>query len=298
MAVIRTVIRGRRRYRYLVQSYRWEGSLRRKERYLGTSVPANLAPLETELDREIRAETWYALFDKIKLAYGENRRIQPPSVREKETRDFVLEFTYDSNRIEGSTLTLEDTRSLLEKGVLPADKLLSDAQEAQKHARLLARLLAAPEPLDLRHLLGWHRALFGDTKSDLAGRLRDYEVRIRGSRHLPPSALEVRPSLLELLRRVARTSRTVHPVERAADFHFRFEHIHPFGDGNGRVGRLAMNLLLAQEGYPLLNIRYAGRRGYLRALELASRVNDPRPFTRWFFLRYARENRVYLRSRS
>jgi len=294
MATVRTVIRGTRAYRYLVQSYRWEGKLRKREIYLGKSVPKNLTRYRDALDREIRSETWYDLLDKIRAAYQRYRSAQPASVREKETEGFILEFTYDTNRIEGSTLTLEDTRSLLESGLLPAAKPLRDARETQNHALLVSRLLRSPEPLDLRHLLQWHRELFRDTKPDLAGRLRDYAVRIRGSRHLPPSALEVRPSLLELLRWTSRAGAVVHPVERAAEFHFRFEHIHPFGDGNGRVGRLAMNLLLAQKEFPMLNIQYKGRRGYYAALERASVSNDSRAFLHWLFLRYARANRIYL----
>ena len=252
--------------------------------YLGKSIPEDLTRYRAVVDREIRSETWYDLLDKIQAAYQRYRAAQPPSVREKEANSFILEFTYDTNRIEGSTLSLEDTRSLLERGLLPATKPLRDARETQNHAHLLRRLLGSPEPLDLRHLLQWHRELFRETTPDLAGRLRDYEVRIRGSRHLPPSALEVRPSLLELLRWTSRTESTVHPVERAAEFQFRFEHIHPFGDGNGRIGRLAMNLLLAQEEFPMLNIQYKGRWGYYSALEKASRSNDARAFIHWFFL--------------
>ena len=295
MATVRTVVRGAKTYRYLVQSYRWEGKLRKKELYLGKSIPKDLTRYRDTLDHAIRSETWYELFNKIREAYCRYRAAQPQSVREKEAGNFIVEFTYDTNRIEGSTLSLEDTRSLLERGLLPATKPVRDARETQNHATLLRRLLGSPEPLDLRHLLQWHRELFRDTKPDLAGHLRDYEVRIRGSRHLPPSALEVRPSLLELLRWTSRTVDTLHPVERAAEFHFRFEHIHPFGDGNGRVGRLAMNLLLAQKEFPMLNIRYTGRRGYYSALERASLSNDSRAFVHWFFLRYARGNRIYLR---
>lgn len=73
--------------------------------------------------------------------------------------------------------------------------------------------------------------------------------------------------LKELLRWVRRSGKGVHPVELAATFHFRFEFIHPFGDGNGRVGRLAMNVLLAEAGYPPLNIQYTKLRGYYHALE-------------------------------
>lgn len=295
MATVRTVVRGNRSYRYLVQSYRWNGRLRKKERYLGTTTPKDLRRAGAELDRAIWEETWFPLFDSIRRGYRSYLERLPPTIRTDDLRQFVLEFTYDTNRIEGSTLSLDDTRALLERGVTPGNKPLNDVLEAQSHARLVERLIGRGEMLDLRHLLLWHRELFGQTKPDIAGRLRDYEVRIRGSRYVPPSALEVRPMLLELLRWVRRSRARHHPVERAAEFHWRFEHLHPFGDGNGRVGRLAMNLLLGEEGFPMLNVRYKGRRGYYRALETSSLRSDVRPFLHWFFLRFARENSHYVR---
>lgn len=102
--------------------------------------------------------------------------------------------------------------------------------------------------------------------------------------------------LKELLRWVRRSGKGVHPVELAATFHFRFEFIHPFGDGNGRVGRLAMNVLLAEAGYPPLNIQYTKRRGYYHALERASSLSNPGPFTAWFFRRYLTMNRHVARA--
>lgn len=100
--------------------------------------------------------------------------------------------------------------------------------------------------------------------------------------------------LVELLRSTGRNRAKTHPVQLAAEFHFRFEDIHPFVDGNGRVGRLAMNVILAGSGYPMLDILYAKRKGYYSALEHASTALSSRPFLRWFFLRYARSHRRLL----
>lgn len=295
MGTVRTVRRGSRTYRYLVQSYRWNGVVRKKQLYLGTSLPTDLTSSQLALERAIWKETWFVQFDAIQTAFQERLARLPPSVHEKESEDFALEFTYDTNRIEGSTLSLEDTRRLLERGITPAARPLNDILETQKHATIVRRLIHNPEPITLSRLLGWHKELFSETKPDIAGRLRDFEVRIRGSQHVPPSALEVRPMLLELIRWSTRASTKIHPVELSAEFHFRFEHIHPFGDGNGRIGRLAMNSLLAQRDFPMLNILYARRRGYYRALELSSLRGDARPFLRWFFLRYSRDMQFYLK---
>jgi len=295
MATVRTVKRGSRAYRYLVQSYRWDGAVRKKQLYLGTSIPKELASSRIALERAIWKETWFAEFDAIKVAYQRWLARLPPSVREKDSEAFVLHFTYDTNRIEGSALSLEDTRRLLERGLTPASRPISDILEAKKHAELMRRLVRSPERVDLARLLSWHKELFTETKPDIAGRLRDFEVMIRGSQHIPPSALEVRPMLLELIRRTTRAAPTVHPVQLAAEFHFRFEHIHPFGDGNGRVGRIALNALLGQSGFPMINIPYVRRRGYYRSLALSSIGDDARPFLHWFFLRYSREMQAYVK---
>jgi Fic family protein len=294
MAAVRTVRRGRRAYRYLEQSYRWDGKLRKKRLYLGTSIPRNLPKLKLDLERLIWKDTWFAEFDRIKAGYQERLRTVPKSVIEREQRDFVTEFTYNTNRIEGSTMTLEDTRLLLERGFVRSPRPAHDVTETQAHARLLERLIAARERVSLSNLLSWHKDLFSQTKPDIAGRLRTYEVRIGSSKHKPPPSEQVEPMLRALIRWSRQSTGRLHACEIAGEFHFRFEHIHPFGDGNGRVGRLAMNMLLFDSGYPMLNVPYDRRRGYYNALEDSDLKRDPRPFLHWFFRSYGRSNRFYL----
>jgi Fic family protein len=295
MATVKSVRRGSAVYHYLVHTYRWQGKIRKKQLYLGTAVPESLAKSRDLLEKEIWNETWFQQFDKIRNNYQKRLSTIPRSVANKEREEFVLQFTYDTNRIEGSSLTLEDTRNLLNRGITPPSKPVHDVIETRRHAELVQRLMLRPEPVDLPHLMAWHRELFGETKPDIAGRIRDFEVRIGDSRHLPPPPLEVRPMLIELLRTTSRNRARVHPVQKAAAFHLGSETIHPFGDGNGRIGRLAMNALLAQDGFPMLNISYGRRRGYYTSLEESSVRGTDRPFLRWFFLRYSRDNRFYLR---
>ena len=296
MAAVRRVDRGANRYYYLVITYRWHGAVQRKEQYLGTSLPKDLERRRASLEREVWEATWFREFQSIRDAYQLHVRMLPAEALEKERRQFIIEFTYDTNRIEGSTLTYRETADLLEHGISPRSKPMADIREAQLHAALMTRLLSHPEPVDLPHLLSWHKAVFRETKPEYAGRIRDFEVRIGRSRHIPPPPLEVRPMLVELLRWVNRRSRDIHPVERAAEFHFRFENIHPFGDGNGRIGRIAMNMILLDGGYPMLNIQYGKRSGYYHALERSSVDSNPLTFVLWFFRRYQREGRIWLKS--
>lgn len=295
MSSIRTERRGDRAYRYLVQSYRWRGAVRQKSVYLGNDAPTKIAQYRAQLDAAVLKETWFQLFDQIRDRYRARLASLPPSVSESELEEFVVDFTYDTNRIEGSTLTLEETRRLLERELTPS-RPLRDILEARSHAALFRSLASDPEPLDLAHIRSWHQRLFRETKPDIAGTLREVEVGIRGSEHVPPPPLEARPMLVELLRRTNRSLKTDNAVKVAGEFHWRFEYIHPFADGNGRVGRIAMNMVLARSGYPLLNIPYARRRGYYRALEGASRADDSRRFLQWFFRRYAKEHAIYLRT--
>lgn len=291
MSVVRTVRRAEKRYYYLVHTYRWAGKVGRKERYLGTAPPKDISGERTALERAVWEATWFPLFGEIQAAYQRRRRTLPKSLAEKEIEDFLVEFTYDTNRIEGSTLTFQETSDLLTHGISPGSRPMRDIRETLAHAALMRRLLANPEPIDLPRLLSWHRSIFGETKPDIAGRLRDFEVRIRGSHHVPPSTLEVRPMLVELLRRFHRHGDDRNPVESAGSFHFQFENIHPFGDGNGRIGRLAMNLALFQAQYPMLNIRYGKRAGYYRSLERSSLMTSSRPFLMWFFRAYRAEQK-------
>jgi Fic family protein len=283
-------------YKVLVQSYRWDGAVRQKQIYLGARIPADLEPLVWELNRRIWNETRYPEFDKIRSAFQSRAAALPPEVVASEREDFLIRFTFSTNRIEGSSLTLEETRSVIENSEVPKAKPLHDVLESKRHAELVRKLMLGPEPIDLAHLLGWHRQLFGETKPLLAGKIRDYPDRIGESAHIPPSPVEVRPMLVELLRWTSISKVKMHPVELAGTFHQRFESIHPFGDGNGRVGRLAMNLLLAAAGYPMMDIHFGRRYAYYRALEKSDSAKSARPFLAWFYLRYAREQAYLLQS--
>lgn len=295
MAIVRTIHRGKRQYFYLVKTYRWDGVVQRKERYLGRTLPPDLERQRSSLEREVWQSTWFRAFQTIRDSYQSHLRGLPKEALDKEREQFVIEFTFDTNRIEGSTLSYRETADLLERGISPRAKPMRDIREAQLHASLVSRLLVEPEPIDFPRLLAWHKAVFRETKPEYAGRIRDFEVRIGGSKHVPPPPLEARPMLVELLRWNQRRSEDLHPVERAAEFHYRFEDIHPFGDGNGRIGRIAMNMILLGSGYPMLNIQYGSRSGYYRALERASAASNSLPFVLWFYRRYRRDGKVWLR---
>ena len=132
--------------------------------------------------------------------------------------------------------------------------------------------------------------MFKETKPELAGLVRRTQVLISGSKFRPPGPVELDLLLTEFFGWLPRAWRSVHPVVLAALVHLRLVTIHPFGDGNGRVTRIAMNFVLHRKGFPMLDIPYKRRAGYDRALERAQTKSDEFIFVGWFVRRYLSEN--------
>ena len=125
----------------------------------------------------------------------------------------------------------------------------------------------------------WHKEIFGETKKDIAGKFRDYLVMV--GEYRAPDWQDVKRLMNDLVKFVNRSIKNTNPVELAAKCHYKFEKIHPFGDGNGRIGRLLMNHILWHLGYPILIIEYKKRKSYYKALG-----KDEKGFLNYFFRRY------------
>jgi len=281
-------------YYYLEHSMRDEGRVRKKEVYLGKKVPKNIKEMEKKLCADVYRERWHPLLERIKDNYSRETEQLPRSSKEKELDTFVIRFTYDTQRIEGSTLSLRETAGLLERGITPKDRPINDVREAETHKRLFYEMLGYKKDLSLNAVLKWHKKLFGETKPDIAGRIRKSRVGIAGSRFVPPLAVEVYPMLQDFFRWYSKNSSKLHPVELAALVHLKFVTIHPFADGNGRMSRLMMNFVLNSKGYPMLNIPYEGRNSYYNALERAQVGKKEDIFVLWFIRRYVKAYKAYL----
>jgi len=294
MVSIKKKIIGKKAYYYLEHSYRKNGQVLKKEKYLGTKIPKNIEKLKNDLLLEVYEELWYKKFDKIKDNFKKNQKKMPRSIKEKELETFAIKFTYTTNRIEGSTLTHRETALLLEKGITPANRPIEDIKEAEQHREVFYDMINYDKKITLSTLLHWHKKLFQYTKKDKAGKIRDYDVWISGSRHIPPKPIELGLLLREFFDWYNQSKKKIHPVQLAALAHFKFVSIHPFGDGNGRITRLLMNYVLNNNGYPMLIIDYTQRNSYYTALERSNIKNDESIFTLWFFRRYLKENMKYL----
>ncbi|MCK4647783.1 Fic family protein [Candidatus Pacearchaeota archaeon] len=256
---IRQRIKGKKAYYYLEHSLREGNRVIKKEKYLGTKIPKNIDEIKEGFIRELKSDL-YKKLEKIKKHFQEEWKKLPKSIKEKELENISIAFTYNTNAIEGSTITLEETREIIHDKIAP-NKPLRDIKETELHNKIFLVMLNKKEKITNSLLLGWHNEIFGQTKSDIAGKFRDYLVRV-GS-YLAPDWQNVKSLMNKLI--IFINNSGINPVELAARSHYRFESIHPFGDGNGRIGRLLMNHILWYANYPILVIEYKKRKSYYKA---------------------------------
>ncbi|MBI3762060.1 MAG: Fic family protein, partial [Chloroflexi bacterium] len=183
---------------------------------------------------------------------------------------FDVEWTYHSNAIEGSTLTLRETEVILHDGLTVGGKTLREHLDAvnHKHAIDFVEALAREaEPFTEHNLRQIHALVLKGVDDEEAGRYRRGNVRISGSEFSPPDPVAVPGRMRDFAIWLNGEAKSLSAVERAALAHFRLVDIHPFADGNGRTARLLMNLILIQQGYPPAIVRREERLAYYAALD-------------------------------
>ena len=197
-----------------------------------------------------------------------------PDIVQRLHGDFRVLFTYNSNAIEGNTLTLAETQMVLEYGVTVEGHPLREYLETTNHAEafdFLDKLVSTQ--ISLETVLRIHGLVMDKIIKD-AGQLRTVQVYIRGSQHTPPPARDVSLYMMQWVHWLnSDDAFRSDPITRTAIAHHGFEALHPFTDGNGRVGRLLMNLQLIQDGYPPALILREWRTRYIIALQSAHRGN-------------------------
>lgn len=255
--------KGKKQYYYLQHSFRKGEKVITKEKYLGAEIPKDIEKIEKEFETEAQSDLFDKL-EKIKKHFQEEWKKIPESAKEKEKEEISIAFTYNTNAIEGSTITLKDAREIIHDKISP-NKPLREVEETETHSKVFLNMLEKNDEITNDLLLEWHEKIFGMTKSDIAGKFRDYFVRV-GS-YLAPDWQDVKNLMKELVIFLNNAKKErMNPVEIAGRAHYKFERIHPFGDGNGRIGRLLMNHILWHNGYPMLIIEYKKRRSYYASL--------------------------------
>lgn len=175
--------------------------------------------------------------------------------------EIKLETTYDSNAIEGSTLTLRETVLVVKEGVdcIPG-KPIQDVLAARGFAAGFDTIFSFVEngiPLTVSLISEFHKYVMLGALPEFCGVFRNHNVQILGTRCRTAQFWEIPERIQELVDRYNTSDKTLHPIEKAAHFHAALETIHPFSDGNGRTGRLLLNYMLVREGFWPVNIRYA-----------------------------------------
>ena len=196
---------------------------------------------------------------------------------------FDVEYTFESNRIEGNTLTLQETALVINEGLTIGGKSVREHLEAINHAeaiKLVHEFVSNKELITKRTVLDIHRLILKGIDDRNAGVYRNVPVRISGSDVELPQPYRLDQLMEDYFEFYLIQRERMHPILLAAEMHERLVSIHPFIDGNGRTSRLVMNLILIQNGYPRVNIKgeTASRLEYFRALQTMQQDADPLPF--------------------
>jgi Fic family protein/DNA-binding XRE family transcriptional regulator len=194
-----------------------------------------------------------------------------------------LEYTFESNKIEGNTLTLRETDLVINEGLTISGKSMREHLEVINHQEAIVyikQLIEQNFPLNEREVLSINNLILRGIKAEEAGKYRKVQVMIKGSSHLPPQPFQVVKEMEDFFIWYESNKMRLHPVILAAELHERIVAIHPFIDGNGRSARLIMNLILLQHGYVIANIKgdYENRIQYYSALETAQTKNSKEDF--------------------
>lgn len=216
--------------------------------------------------------TFKRLFDKVSVLNA--ARPLPKVSLSKLKEALLVEWTYNSNSIEGNTLSLRETQMVLQEGVTVKGKSLREHFEAKNHETAIHQLYKIIHPnyvLSGQDILMLHGFVMRSIEDDFAGRLRNSGVRIAGANFVPPNATKVSGLFDELVNFINTNPLELNAIELATVFHHKFVYIHPFFDGNGRTVRLAMNLLLMRHGFPPAIILKTDRKKYYDALNQANK---------------------------
>jgi len=261
---------------------------------IGTEIPENLEQIKEEFIKEIVAKRWTASIEQYKIRYLSYYDNLPDYRQLNYLKKIGIRFTYHSNKIEGSTLTLREVDLAVNEPNVPINKPTNDIVEAKLHNEIYGDIINKKydSDLSLDMVLDWHSRLFSlhPNRNNLAGLIRKDRILISGSNFVPPIVCE--PLLEDLFNWYKINKDTMYPVLLACLMHFEFVSIHPFNDGNGRISRLLMNYILHKSKYPIYTLPVDIRISYYNALERANLKEDRMFFVGWFFRNFIK----YLKS--
>jgi len=275
-----------KKYYYRARSVKKNKKVGKERVYLGVDLTKEeLEKKEKEADKKLNilqvilSKEDKEFLEKIKRDFSK----EPKENYSNRYEAFCSLFTYDSTGIEGNTLTLSETSFLLFEGIVPKSKSLREINEVINHKKALDYMLAYKGDINKEFILKLHELVVINTlREDLVSQIGKFRrVQVFIGRSIPPKAQEVPIQIASLLRWYSNNKNKLHPLILASYFHTEFERIHPFVDGNGRVGRLLMNFILHKNNFPMINIPKAKKFRYYEVLQEAQYKGNLSPFAKY-----------------
>lgn len=221
----------------------------------------------------------YKALDRLKADTSRIASTLPPDVLDNYNRDFDITYAHDSTQIEGNTLSLVETKVLLDDGISIGGKKLREVYEVTNHDRAFTyvrQLIREGRPLDEELVKDIHEILMQNIMQ--GGIYRSHAVRIIGASHRPPEPYDMLQQIKFFFADMPTNRETMHPVELAAWTHAEFVRIHPFADGNGRTSRMIMNYQLMSGGFLPISIKAENQAPYYTALDQYATERNLMPF--------------------
>jgi len=236
--------------------------------------------LQKAKESKLKKDEW--LNDKAfeieacKIHYNQKFQKQPHLSKQEIYKNFIIEFAYNTTSIEGNTIKLEEARKLLDEGLTPKDRTLREIYDLQNTEKVFLLLLEKKDKEELTHdlIIDVHKRLTENIDPRIGYRTSDARV-IKANFKATPAPY-VKTDMNLLLKWYEQNKKQLHPIVLSAIFHHKFERIHPFMDGNGRVGRMLLNFVLLNSNCPPLIVHKKKRENYLRVLRIADVSDFPK----------------------
>lgn len=295
--------RNNRVYYYLVENIRVDKGRRKQIRkYIGLKKPSEnklqvlIGLFEKDVEKEkLKLHGFHYLtkeeiveIDVINKDFSERYSKHDVVVREQFDQNFVMAFVFNTNSIEGSTLTPKEVELLLAENISP-NKPLDDVLEAKAAEKTINFAKEHTGSLDEALLFKFHEMYFSETKPGIAGKYKKIQNYIKGSRFetTPPELVITDMKLY--FKDYKELKKKLHPLELAAWVHWKLVRIHPFQDGNGRTARIVMNFVLHQNGYGLIDIKTKDKKQYMKHLEKCNYHNNARKLAELLVKRFKKQ---------
>jgi len=303
MGYLSKLKRNDKTYYYLVENIQVsKGKRKQIRKYIGTTKPTEqqlslqLSKFEKEIElkrKQIQGFEYLTKdeikeIDTINSSFWKKYNTLTKTEKEEFWNNFISVFVYNTNSIEGSTLTLKEVELLLSENISP-NRPLEDVLETKSAKKAIDYLLEYKEDLSIDLITELHKIYFKESFPDIAGKLKRLNNRIVGSKFDTTPKEIVLTDLKIFIDNYNKLKKELHPIELSAWAHWAFVKIHPFQDGNGRISRLIMNFVLHKNKYALIDIKTKEKQAYFNALERCNYTNNGKPLAQRLIRRFKKQ---------